>query len=150
MEIRKMKTSEIDQVMELGQFAFQLEMNSEELEERKKFINPENVWVAAGEDEIYSKLTILPMEVYIGPHKLSAGGVSGVATWPEKRRNGLVSQLLAASLKDMKDRGIFCLFCTLFLFLSIESMAGSSLLTQKNGQFPKINCQFLMGNQQVQ
>ncbi|MFB4162519.1 enhanced intracellular survival protein Eis [Alteribacillus sp. JSM 102045] len=105
MEIRKIKETEIKQSLELNQFAFQYEMSEEDREISEQVMKPENTWVAAEGDSILSKLNILPTDVFVGGRKMKMGGVSGVATWPESRRNGLVKQLLEASLKDMHDRG---------------------------------------------
>ncbi|MGY4689686.1 GNAT family N-acetyltransferase [Salibacterium sp. K-3] len=105
MEIRKMSGSQMRQSLELDQFAFQFEFTKEEKKNHERIMKPENTWVAEEKGQLLSKLTILPMEVFIGGVSMPMGGISGVATWPEARRSGLVRRLLHASLEDMKNRG---------------------------------------------
>ncbi|WP_158735499.1 enhanced intracellular survival protein Eis [Alteribacillus sp. YIM 98480] len=105
MEIRKIKETELEQSLELNQFAFQFEMTEEDRINMERVMTPENTWIAAEENRLLSKLHILPANVFVGGRKMKMGGVSGVATWPEARRNGLVRKLLEESLKDMYERG---------------------------------------------
>ncbi|SFP03298.1 GNAT family N-acetyltransferase [Salibacterium halotolerans] len=105
MKIRKMNASQMRQSLELDQFAFQFEFTKDEKKNHERIMKPENTWVAEEDGRLMSKLTILPMEVYIGGTLVPMGGISGVATWPESRRNGLVRKLLHSALEDMKSRG---------------------------------------------
>lgn len=100
-----MKAAELDQNITLGEFAFQFKLSSEQREDRRKMIKPENIWVAVENKEIASKLTIIPSDIYIAGQIMKMGGISGVATWPEKRRSGLVRELLRSALEDIKERG---------------------------------------------
>ncbi|MFD2704939.1 GNAT family N-acetyltransferase [Salibacterium lacus] len=105
MKIRKMNASQMRQSLELDQFAFQFEFTKDEKKNHERIMKPENTWVAEEDGRLMSKLTMLPMEVYIGGTLMPMGGISGVATWPESRRNGLVRKLLDSALEDMKSRG---------------------------------------------
>ncbi|WP_198520870.1 GNAT family N-acetyltransferase [Alteribacter populi] len=105
MEIRKLKQEEVDFSLKMSEFAFQYELSDEERDERRKWVNPAETWVAAQNGELYSKVTIFPFTTYIAGKEWAMGGVSGVATWPEHRRSGLVRDLLLASLKEMKENG---------------------------------------------
>ncbi|PYZ96873.1 GNAT family N-acetyltransferase [Alteribacter lacisalsi] len=105
MEFRKLRKEEIDRSIEMSEFAFQYELTDEEREERRKWVVPEETLVAAENGELFSKVTTMPFHVYIDGRAYSMGGVSGVATWPEKRRAGLVRTMLAMSLEEMKRNG---------------------------------------------
>ncbi|WP_169728506.1 GNAT family N-acetyltransferase [Salibacterium aidingense] len=105
MEIRKMNPSQMRQSLELDQFAFQFEFSKEEKKNHERIMKPENTWIADEAGQMLSKVTILPMEVFVGGISMPMGGISGVATWPESRRGGLVRKLLNAALNDMKQRG---------------------------------------------
>ncbi|WP_252314696.1 enhanced intracellular survival protein Eis [Sinobaca sp. H24] len=142
MEIRKMKPAEVDQNITLGEFAFQFELSTEQREDRKKIIKPENTWVAVENKEIASKLTIFPSEIYIAGEVMKMGGISGVATWPEKRRSGLVRELLRAAMKDVKERGceVSLLYPFSFSFyrkFGWELFADAKIWTLSSSQLPQ-------------
>lgn len=105
MEIRSLKTEELDLHFQLSEFAFQYELTGEELEVARKRVAPENIWGAFVEGKLASKMAILPLEAYIHGKPYSMGGVASVATWPEYRRQGLVAKLLTHGLEVMKDKG---------------------------------------------
>ncbi|MDG5786110.1 GNAT family N-acetyltransferase [Evansella sp. AB-P1] len=105
MNIRKLNESEIDLSIELSEYAFQFNLSEEERRERRKLVQPDNTWVAEENHTILSKASVLPFHTYIHGQKIPMGGVSGVATWPEHRRNGMVKELLFHSLKEMKESG---------------------------------------------
>ncbi len=52
-----------------------------------------------------SALLIIPLETWIQGKKLAMGGIAGVATWPDARRQGCVSRLLVRSLETMRNNG---------------------------------------------
>lgn len=103
--IRKLKSSEIESSIRMSEFAFQYEMTDEERKERVKSMDPNETWVIEENGEILSKATIFPLQVYLDGLIVPMGGVSGVVTWPEHRRSGLVAQLLQRSLEQMREDG---------------------------------------------
>ncbi|PYZ92357.1 hypothetical protein CR194_16120 [Salipaludibacillus keqinensis] len=105
MSIRKLRPSEVESSIRMSEFAFQYEMTEEERKERIKLTDPNETWVIEEEGQIISKTAVIPFHVYVDGRPVSMGGVSGVVTWPEHRRNGLVSQLLKHALKQMKEDG---------------------------------------------
>lgn len=105
LDIRKLKQEEKREAVKLGSFAFQHEPTEEQTGEIMQRMVPDNIWVAVDDGQILSKVVILPTRLWVYGTSLPAGGVSGVATWPEGRRSGNVRQLLKESLRDMKARG---------------------------------------------
>ncbi|SDY08209.1 Predicted acetyltransferase [Evansella caseinilytica] len=105
MIIRKLKNSEIDYSMEMSEYAFQYQLTEEERAERRPIFDPETTLVAEEDGQILSRVVVFPLQVYVHGRKIMMGGVSGVATWPEHRRGGLVKELLYESLKEMKEKG---------------------------------------------
>ena len=105
MKIRKLLSEEIDFSIQMSEFAFQYELSSEERIERREMVKPENTWVIEENGEILSKSTTIPLYTYIFGEKIPMGGVSGVVTWPEHRRSGLVKKLLHHSLEEMRKEG---------------------------------------------
>jgi len=106
MEIRQLTTADFEERMALSQFAFQLRWSKDELEERRKTFRPENDWGAVDDKgTLLSALTVLPLETWVHGRKLAMGGVAGVATWPEARRQGQVGKLLVHAFGKMRDNG---------------------------------------------
>jgi predicted acetyltransferase len=106
MDIRQLRVDDFDARMALSQFAFQIQLPPERLEARRLKYNPEWDWGAFDEQgELLSALSIIPFEAWIQGKKIEMGGVAGVATWPEARRQGCVSKLLVHSLETMRNNG---------------------------------------------
>ncbi|MFC4601435.1 GNAT family N-acetyltransferase [Cohnella hongkongensis] len=106
MEIRQLTTQDYDERMALSQFAFQLRWTEEQLEQRRRTYRPEQDWgVFDGQNKLLSALTVLPLEVWVQGRKMAMGGVAGVATWPEARRQGCVGRLLSQALETMRKEG---------------------------------------------
>ncbi|WP_176707706.1 enhanced intracellular survival protein Eis [Bacillus sp. FJAT-26390] len=107
IEIKRMGAEQFNDCMALVQFAFQYEYSAEALEQsRMSFMDEPAAYYAAFVDQKFAAQTmVLDLQTYIGGKAFPMGGVAGVATWPEYRRQGLVSKLLVLSLKDMKDKG---------------------------------------------
>lgn len=104
--IRCLRPEDMEDSIRLSQFAFQYELTPEELRMRLERLKPEESWgVFLDDGALAAKLTILPLETYLGGEKIAMGGIAGVATWPEHRREGHVSRLLTHALSVMKERG---------------------------------------------
>lgn len=104
-EIRTLRLEEMDESLDLSCFAFQYELAPDERAARKAHTTPDTIWGYFVEGRLAAKMTIHPMHTYVGGRLLAMGGVAGVATWPEYRRQGLVHQLLVNALKVMKEQG---------------------------------------------
>ncbi|GFN33378.1 GNAT family N-acetyltransferase [Paenibacillus xylaniclasticus] len=105
MEIRNLTSEHFEESMNLSQFAFQIELTEEEREARRPQFKPDERWGAFEGEKLMAQLTLLPLHVYIQRHKFAMGGIAGVATWPEYRRQGFVSKLLYHSLRTMREAG---------------------------------------------
>ncbi|MBU9710334.1 GNAT family N-acetyltransferase [Evansella tamaricis] len=105
MKIRKLTEGEMDLSIRMSEFAFQYELTDEEREERKGWLKPDQTLVVEEDGQIVSKATVLPLQTYFLGKSIAMGGVSGVVTWPENRRSGLVKTLLLECLKNMKSNG---------------------------------------------
>ncbi|AHM68157.1 GNAT family N-acetyltransferase [Paenibacillus polymyxa] len=105
MEIRQLQSEEFEAAIGLSQYAFQFTMTPEDLEKAKKKFKPEQTWGIFDGPDLNAKLTLLPLQVYIHGQVFDMGGIAGVATWPEKRRGGMVSRLLTHALEEMKTAG---------------------------------------------
>jgi predicted acetyltransferase len=106
MEIRQLRSDEFEARIALSEFAFQFKLPPERIETERLNFRPEQHWGAFDEKRaMLSALIIIPFEAWIQGKKLAMGGIAGVATWPEARRQGCVSKLLVHSLNTMRSSG---------------------------------------------
>ncbi|MVP01820.1 GNAT family N-acetyltransferase [Paenibacillus lutrae] len=105
IEIRTLRQEELRDSMNLSMYAFQYELPEEEIVERLAAADPEQTWGFFIDGKLASKLTIFDMTTWIYNKPFKMGGVAGVASWPEHRRQGMVSQLLSKALQVMKENG---------------------------------------------
>ena len=142
MNIRKLKQEEIDLSISMSEFAFQLELTEEQRKSRREMINPEDTFVVVDHEKIVSKLTVLPFKTFIQGKEFAMGGVSGVVTWPEYRRSGLVKQLLRKGLEEMKEKGqtisfLFPFSIPFYRKYGWELFADKKMVTVKKAQLPR-------------
>lgn len=103
--IRQLVKQELFDSFTLSEFAFQFELSPEDKEERLRQQDPKQVWGAWVDGKLASKLSILDFTTWLHGKPFAMGGIAGVATWPEYRRQGLVKQLLLKALETMKNNG---------------------------------------------
>jgi Predicted acetyltransferase involved in intracellular survival and related acetyltransferases len=123
MEQRQIRIGSIgqehyDECMALSQFAFQYKKTADELEaSRSGFLEePADRWAAFAGNRLAAQATVLELQTYIAGRPFAMGGVAGVATWPEYRRQGLVAKLLKHSLEAMREKGQTLSFLYPFAF----------------------------------
>ncbi|OKP96394.1 enhanced intracellular survival protein Eis [Paenibacillus sp. P46E] len=105
MEIRPLKSEEFEASLSLSEYAFKYKVTGEERVETKLKFKPERVWGAFEDEVLGAQLTLLPLQVYIQGRAVPMGGIAGVSTWPENRRQGLVAKLLSHTLQTMNEAG---------------------------------------------
>ncbi|WP_199614843.1 GNAT family N-acetyltransferase [Paenibacillus alkalitolerans] len=115
-EIRILRQDETEEAMRLSEFAFQFELSPEERAERAATVKPEQQWGYFEEGRLAAKLVLLDFETWIHGRLFEMGGLAGVATWPEYRRQGFVAQLLRHTLATMRERGQTVSFLYPFAF----------------------------------
>nr|PZN42877.1 MAG: GNAT family N-acetyltransferase [Bacillota bacterium] len=104
-EIRPLRREELEAAFSLSEFAFQYTLSPEDRARGLQTARPERILGCFVDGRLAAKATVLPMRVYVHGELVPAGGVAGVATWPEYRRQGLVRQLLAEALRRMREAG---------------------------------------------
>jgi predicted acetyltransferase len=107
-----------EESMELSQFAFQYVRSKQELEDTKKKLDdePADRWAVYVDDRLAAQATVLELQTYIAGKPFAMGGLAGVATWPEYRRQGFVGKLLLHSLEAMKEKGLTLSYLHPFAF----------------------------------
>ncbi|HWI63564.1 MAG TPA: GNAT family N-acetyltransferase [Symbiobacteriaceae bacterium] len=73
----------------------------------QRMMQPDYLRGIFGDDgELKAGLVNFPYQMYIGGAKLGMGGIAGVVSWPEHRREGNVGDLLVRLLHEEKEKGI--------------------------------------------
>ncbi|WP_042202293.1 GNAT family N-acetyltransferase [Paenibacillus camerounensis] len=105
MELRQLSMEEYESNLILSEYAFQYKVSAGDRITGKEKFKPDSVWGVFEDKELKAGLTLLPLEVYIQGKVYSMGGIAGVATWPENRRQGYVARLLKHVLQVMNENG---------------------------------------------
>lgn len=143
MTIRRLSGEEFDQRMALSQFAFQFRLSEADLEARRRKWRPEHDWGYFDESgRLLSAAIVIPFETWIHGRKLAMGGVAGVATWPDARRQGCVKKLLAHALEAMRKDGQTVSMLHPFAFAFYRKYGWEMTIERKKytmwtGQLPK-------------
>jgi len=104
--IRRLTEKELEESIRLSAFAFQYSVTPEEMERRRKMLQPDRIWGYFMDGRLAAKTNVLPMRIWLNGRSIPMGGIAGVASWPEYRRQGLVRQLLLHVLGEMRDEGM--------------------------------------------
>lgn len=104
-EIRRLTEQEYDESLTLSQYAFQYDVPKDEIESRKEKMKRHEIFGEFDGETLLSKLHLIPFKIFIEEKQFAMGGIAGVATWPEHRRNRSVARLLKTSLVKMKENG---------------------------------------------
>jgi predicted acetyltransferase len=104
--IRRLTEHELEESIKLSAFAFQYSVSPEELEQRRKKQQPDRIWGYFMDGRLAAKTTVHPLRIWLNGRSIPMGGIAGVASWPEYRRQGLVRQLLTHVLGEMRDEGV--------------------------------------------
>lgn len=118
VRIGRLGIDRFEESMELSQFAFQYVRSKQELEDTKKKLEdePADRWAAYVDESLAAQAGVLELQTYIAGKPFAMGGLAGVATWPEYRRQGLVGKLLLHALAAMKEKGQTVSFLHPFAF----------------------------------
>ena len=102
-EIRHIRPDEVDTYLALGAQAFQVD--AAELELWRKHLRVEGILALFVDGEMRAAMLLHNMGLWFGGGVVATGGLSGVATPPQHRRQGLVGRLLAVELEEMRAAG---------------------------------------------
>lgn len=106
MEVIQLLEEQYREAIQLSEYAFQYKVPEDQIEKRLQlFKKYHQIFGILEEKEIAAKLHLIPFEIFLGEEKFKMGGIAGVATYPEFRRNGYVKKLLKHVLKTMRQDG---------------------------------------------
>ncbi|WP_053362050.1 GNAT family N-acetyltransferase [Bacillus sp. FJAT-27251] len=105
MEIMRLQEEDFERAIKLSEYAFQYDVPPDQIEKRKEMLRKHHILGIWEREDLAAKLHILPLKVWIGSKEWEMGGIAGVATYPEYRRQGHVRELIGEALREMKGRG---------------------------------------------
>ncbi|MFZ7942800.1 GNAT family N-acetyltransferase [Neobacillus sp. 19] len=103
MLVTEVKDDEYLESVKLSMYAFQYKIAESDLPARKEMVKNHKILGIWDEDILAAKLHIIPFNVHMKDDEWKMGGIAGVATYPEYRRNGFVKTLILDSLKHMRE-----------------------------------------------
>ena len=106
MKVVRFEDEQLREAIKLSEYAFQYKVAEDQIEERVELMKKyHEVYGVIDEGEIAAKLHLLPFEIFVGQKKWKMGGIAGIATYPEYRRQGYVREMLQFSLEKMREDG---------------------------------------------
>jgi len=107
INLRKLTASDFEQSVNLASYSFQYPLSPEQIEERRDRFDSdlEDRYGIFQKDELCAQASLLHLNIYIGGKIMKMGGVAGVCTAPEQRRNGYVATIIEKLLQEMRSNG---------------------------------------------
>lgn len=103
VEIRELIEEDYMESLKLSMYAFQYKIPEDRVASRLEMLKRHTV-IGAWEDNLLAaKLHIVPYHININSQRWKMGGLAGVATYPEFRRNGYVKRLIIKALERMQQ-----------------------------------------------
>jgi len=103
MLVREVTEEEYLESIRLSMYAFQYKIPESDVPARKEAMRNHKVLGIWDENILAAKLHIIPLTIFMKDAEWKMGGIAGVATYPEYRRNGYVKSLMTDSLKHMRS-----------------------------------------------
>jgi predicted acetyltransferase len=103
MLVREVTENEYVESMKLSMYAFQYKIPESDVPVRIEGVKNHKILGIWDENILAAKLHIIPLSIYMQDVEWKMGGIAGVATYPEYRRNGYVKSLMIDSLKHMRN-----------------------------------------------
>ncbi|MFK3937512.1 enhanced intracellular survival protein Eis [Alkalihalobacillus sp. NPDC078783] len=105
MAIRRLEDHEFEQAYALDCYAFQVADPEESRARAKRSWNDATTYGEVSDGKVLAKVELLDFDVNVFGHTMRMGGLAGVASYPEQRRKGLITQLMSYTLKTMREEG---------------------------------------------
>ncbi|MBY7141812.1 GNAT family N-acetyltransferase [Virgibacillus sp. NKC19-3] len=134
--IQTLTEANVDDIVSLSQFAFQYHLSEEEIQKKKEEMRRHTVWGWMEDGQLAAKVHLIPLSCYIHGKSFAMGGISGVATWPEFRRQGMVKHLLHHALQQMKQNGQTLSFLHPFAFAFYRKYGWEHVFTEQQYSIP--------------
>lgn len=103
MFVRELTEEDYLESMNLSMYAFQYKVPESDIPARLEGLRNQKVLGIWDQDILAAKLHIYSLSIFMRNAEWKMGGIAGVATYPEYRRNGYVNTLMIDSLKHMRN-----------------------------------------------
>lgn len=103
MEIKELNEKDYFESMKLSMYAFQYKIPEDRIASRIEMLKRHKIIGVWETDILAAKLHIIPFLIKMNDQEWKMGGVAGVATYPEFRRNGYVKRLIIEALERMRN-----------------------------------------------
>lgn len=103
MLVKEVTENEYLESMKLSMYAFQYKIPETDVPARIEGLKNHKILGIWDENILAAKLHIIPLTIFMKDVEWKMGGIAGVATYPEYRRNGYVKTLMIDSLKHMRN-----------------------------------------------
>jgi predicted acetyltransferase len=103
MQVREITENEYLESIKLSMYAFQYKVEEADIPARKESMKNHKILGIWDENILAAKLHIIPLTIFINDAEWTMGGIAGVATYPEYRRNGYVKALIMDALKHLRN-----------------------------------------------
>ncbi|WML23799.1 GNAT family N-acetyltransferase [Neobacillus sp. OS1-33] len=103
MLVRELTDKDYIESLKLSEYAFQYKVPESEIPARLERLRNHKVLGIWDEDILAAKLHIYPLSIFMKDAEWKMGGIAGVATYPEYRRNGYINTLMIDSLEHMRN-----------------------------------------------
>lgn len=101
LEIGELKEKDYLESLKLSMYAFQYKVPEDSVAQRLEMLKQHTVIGAWEDNSLAAKLHIIPYHINMKDKQWKMGGIAGVATYPEYRRNGYVKNLIITALERM-------------------------------------------------
>jgi predicted acetyltransferase len=107
LEIRSYRSEDLGPLARMGVLAFGGSVADwEEYYARSPRVDRDQVYVIEEGGEVRATATVLPLEVYMDGKPAPMGGIAAVNAHPAYRRRGYAGELMRATLRGMRERGM--------------------------------------------
>lgn len=107
MKTERLQMHDLEAAMQMSEYAFRYRIAEDARAERLGQMDQYQQLYGIKEDgKLAAKLHLLPLAIRLGEQTIPMGGIAGVATYPEYRRNGYIKQLLTDTLYHMRKQGM--------------------------------------------
>ncbi|WP_066071618.1 GNAT family N-acetyltransferase [Neobacillus soli] len=143
MLVREVTENEYLEAIKLSEYAFQYKVPEADKPARKEFLKNHKILGIWDDNMLAAKLHLIPLKVFMKDAEWEMGGIAGVATYPEYRRNGYVKTLMIESLKHMQNNGQIVSLLHPFDISFYRKYGWEILSEQKKVTIEKIDLKFL-------
>ncbi|MFJ5718261.1 enhanced intracellular survival protein Eis [Neobacillus sp. NPDC093127] len=143
MLVREVTENEYLEAIKLSEYAFQYKVPEADKPARKESLKNHKILGIWDDNRLAAKLHMIPLKVFMKDAEWEMGGIAGVATYPEYRRNGYVKTLMIDSLKHMQNNGQIVSLLHPFEISFYRKYGWEILSEQKKVTIEKIDLKFL-------